>query len=105
LPIQIPPNVVTGTGDDPTRSLGKVELLDRYTEDPGPGVGEGTTKRVQTNRPFVRIDAPFRLAPLWELNFRAEIPVVSTNALTPGHRHVNDLGVGKRLNADDVDLP
>jgi hypothetical protein len=77
------PNVVTGTGDDPTRPLGKIELLDRYTEAPGPGVAEGTTRRVQTNTPFVRIDAPFRLAPQWELNFRAELPVVSTNAVTP----------------------
>lgn len=78
-----PPDVANGTGDDPTRPLGKIELLDRYTEAPGPGVAEGTTKRVQTNTPFARIDAPFRLAPQWELNFRAEIPVVSTNGVTP----------------------
>jgi hypothetical protein len=77
-----PPDVANGTGDDPTRPLGKIELLDRYTEAPGPGVVEGTTKRVQTNTPFARIDAPFRLAPRWELNFRAEIPVVSTNGVT-----------------------
>jgi hypothetical protein len=38
-----------GTGDDPTKPLGKIELLDRYTEAPGPGVEEGTTKRVETN--------------------------------------------------------
>ena len=63
--------------------LGKIELLDRYTEAPGPGVEEGTTKRVETNTPFARIDAPFRLSPQWELNFRTEIPVVWTNGVTP----------------------
>ena len=72
-----------GTGDDPTKPVGKIELLDRYTEAPGPGVAEGTTKSVQTNTPFARIDAPFRLSPQWELNFRTEIPVVWTNGVTP----------------------
>ena len=38
-----PPDVANGTGDDPTQPLGKIELLDRYTEAPGPGVEEGTT--------------------------------------------------------------
>jgi hypothetical protein len=52
-----------GTGDDPTKPVGKIELLDRYTEAPGPGVAEGTTKSVQTSTPFARIDAPFRLSP------------------------------------------
>jgi hypothetical protein len=32
------------TGDDPTQPLGKIELLDRFTTVPGPGVVEGTTK-------------------------------------------------------------
>ena len=77
------PDVANATGDDPTQPLGKIELLDRYTEAPGPGVEEGTTKRVETNTPFARIDAPFRLTPQWELNFRAEIPVVWTNGVTP----------------------
>ena len=77
------PDLVNGTGDDPTQPLGKIELLDRYTEAPGPGVEDGTTKQVETNTPFARIEAPFRLAPQWELNFRAEIPVVSTNGVTP----------------------
>ena len=76
-------NVANGTGDDPTQPLGKIELLGRYTEPPGPGIEEGATKRVETNTPFVRIEAPFRLAPQWELNFRAEIPAVWTNAVTP----------------------
>ena len=80
-----PPDVANGTGDDPTQPLGKIELLDRYTEAPGPGVEEGTTKRVQTNTPFARIDAPFRVAPQWELNFRAEIPAVWTNGVTPAN--------------------
>jgi hypothetical protein len=40
-------------------------------------------KGVETNTPFARIEAPFRIAPQWELNFRAEIPVVWTNAVTP----------------------
>ena len=74
-----------GTGDDPTKPLGKIELLDRYTEAPGPGVAEGTTKSVQTNTPFARIDAPFRLSSQWELNFRTEIPVVWTNGVTPAN--------------------
>lgn len=77
-------DVTNGTGDDPTEPLGKIELLYRYTEAPGPGVEEGSTKQVETNTPFIRIEAPpFRLAPQWELNFRAEIPVVWTNAVTP----------------------
>ena len=76
------PDLVNGTGDDPTQPLGKIELLDRYTEAPGPGVEEGTTKQVETNTPFARIEAPLRLAPQWELNFRAEIPVVWTNGVT-----------------------
>jgi hypothetical protein len=80
-----PPAVENGTGDDPTQPLGKIELLDRYTEAPGPGVEEGTTKRVETNTPFARIDAPFRLSPQWELNFRTEIPVVWTNGVTPAN--------------------
>ena len=63
--------------------MGKIELLDRYTATPGPGVAEGTTKSVETNTPFPRIDAPFRLSPQWELNFRTEIPVVWTNGVTP----------------------
>jgi hypothetical protein len=74
-----------GTGDDPTKPVGKIELLDRYTEAPGPGVAEGTTKSVQTNTPFARIEAPFRLSPQWELNFRTEIPVVWTNGVTPAN--------------------
>jgi hypothetical protein len=69
------PDLANGTGDDPTQPLGKIELLDRYTEAPGPGVEEGTTKGVETNTPFARIEAPLRLAPQWELNFRTEIPV------------------------------
>ena len=77
------PDVVNGNGDDPTKPLGKIELLDRYTEAPGPGVEEGTTKRVETNTPFARIDVPFQLTPQWELNFRTEIPVVWTNGVTP----------------------
>ena len=80
-----PPDVANGTGDDPTQPLGKIELLDRYTEAPGPGVEEGTTKRIQTNTPFARIEAPFRLSPQWELNFRTEIPVVWTNGVTPAN--------------------
>ena len=56
------PDVANATGDDPTQPLGKIELLERYTEAPGPGVEEGTTKRVETNTPFARIEAPFRLA-------------------------------------------
>ncbi len=79
------PSVENGTGDDPTKPVGKIELLDRYTEAPGPGVAEGTTKSVQTNTPFARIDAPFRLSPQWELNFRTEIPVVWTNGVTPAN--------------------
>jgi hypothetical protein len=78
-----PPDIENGTGDDPTRPLGKIELLDRYTEAPGPGGEDGTTKRVETNTPFARIDVPFRLTPQWELNFRTEIPVVWTNGVTP----------------------
>jgi hypothetical protein len=77
------PDLANATGDDPTHPLGKIELLERYTDAPGPGVEEGTTKRVETDTPFARIDAPFRLAPQWELNFRAEIPVVWTNGVTP----------------------
>ena len=77
------PDVANATGDDPTQPLGKIELLDRYTEAPGPGVEEGTTKSVGTNTPFVRIEEPFRLAPQWELNFRPELPVVWTNGVTP----------------------
>ena len=78
------PDVTNGTGDDPTQPLGKIELLDRYTEAPGPGVEEGTTKTIQTNTPFVRIEAPpLSLAPQWELNFRAELPAVWTNGVTP----------------------
>jgi hypothetical protein len=78
------PDVANGTGDDPTLPLGKIELLDRYTEAPGPGVEQGTTKQVETNTPFARIETPpFSLAPQWELNFRAEIPVVWTNGVTP----------------------
>ena len=50
------PDVANGTGDDPTQPLGKIELLDRYTEAPGPGVEEGTTKTIQTNTPFARIE-------------------------------------------------
>jgi hypothetical protein len=73
----------SGTGDDPTQPLGKIELLDRYTTAPGPGAEEGTTKQIDTNSPFLRIEVPFRIAPQWELVFRAEIPVVSTNAVTP----------------------
>jgi hypothetical protein len=71
------------TGDDPTHPLSRIELLDRFTEAPGPGVADGTTKHVDTNTPFGRIDAPFRLAPQWELNFRVEMPVVSTDPVTP----------------------
>jgi len=78
-----PPDLESGTGDDPTKPLGKIELLDRYTEAPGPGVEGGTTKRVETNTPFARIDVPFRLTPQWELNFRTEIPFVWTNGVTP----------------------
>ena len=77
------PDLANETGDDPTHPSGKVELLDRYTEAPGPGVEEGTTKRVETNTPFARIDVPFQLTPQWELNFRTEIPVVWTNGVTP----------------------
>jgi hypothetical protein len=77
------PDLENGTGDDPTKPLGKIELLDRYSEAPGPGVQEGTTKRVETNTPFARVDIPFRLTPQWELNFRTEIPVVWTNGVTP----------------------
>jgi hypothetical protein len=79
-----PPDVANGTGDDPTQPLGKIELLNRYTEAPGLGVEQGTTKQVEANTPFARIEAPpLRLAPQWVLNFRAEIPVVWTNGVTP----------------------
>jgi hypothetical protein len=79
------PDLANVTGDDPTQPFGKIELLDRYTEAPGPAVVLGTTKQVETNTPFVRIEAPFRLSPQWELSFRAEIPVVSTNGVTPAN--------------------
>jgi hypothetical protein len=76
-------NLANQTGDDPTQPLGKIELLDRFTTAPGPGTGEGTTKQVDTNTPFARIEAPFQIAPQWELGFRVEIPVVWTNPVTP----------------------
>jgi hypothetical protein len=41
--------------------LGKIELLDRFTTTPGPGVAEGATKQVDTNTPFVRLEAPAKL--------------------------------------------
>jgi hypothetical protein len=71
------------SGDDPTHPLGRIELLHRFTEAPGPGVAEGTTKHVDTNITFARLDAPIRLSPQWELNFRVELPVVANNAVTP----------------------
>jgi hypothetical protein len=71
------------TGDDPTQPLGKIELLDRFTTTPGPGAVEGRSKQVGTNTPFARIEASFRIAPQWELAFRVEIPMVSTNAVAP----------------------
>jgi hypothetical protein len=70
------------TGDDPTHPFGRIELLDRFTEAPGAGVAQGATKEVDTNIPFARIDAPFRLSPEWELNFRVEFPVVANDAVT-----------------------
>jgi hypothetical protein len=76
-------NLANQTGDDPTHPLGKIELLDRFTTAPGPGAAEGTTKQVDTNTPFARIEAPFQIAPQWELSFRVEIPVVWTNPVTP----------------------
>lgn len=83
------------TGDDPTYPLGRIELLDRFTEAPGPGVLEGTTRTVKTNIPFIRIDAPWRLSPEWEFNFRVELPVVSTDPITqdnPNGRFVSGIG-------------
>ena len=71
------------TGDDPTQPLGKIELLDRFTTTPGPGTTEGTTKQVETNTPFVRMEEPFQIAPHWELAFRVEVPFVWTNPVTP----------------------
>jgi hypothetical protein len=71
------------TGDDPTQPLGKIELLDRFTTAPGPGAVVGTTKQVDTNTPFARIEEPFRIAPQWELAFRVEVPAVWTNLVTP----------------------
>jgi hypothetical protein len=79
------PDGANRTGDDPTQPLGKIELLNRYTDAPGPGVLKGTTKSLETNTSFARIEAPLRLSPLWELNFRTEIPVVWTNSVTPGN--------------------
>jgi hypothetical protein len=76
-------NLANQTGDDPTYPLGKIELLDRFTTAPGPGTAEGTTKQVDTNTLFARIETPFRIAPQWELAFRVEIPVVWTNPVTP----------------------
>ena len=69
------PNVTNGAGDDPIQPLGKIELLDRYTEAPGAGLEEGSTKQVDTNTPFAQIEVPLKLTPQWELNFRAEIPM------------------------------
>jgi hypothetical protein len=40
------------------RTMRRIELLDRFTEAPGPGVAEGTTKHVDTNILFARLDAP-----------------------------------------------
>jgi hypothetical protein len=76
LPAQIPPTSRMGPAT--------IQLNHRYTEAPGPGVEQGTTKQVETNTPFARIETPpLSLAPQWELNFRAEIPVVWTNGVTP----------------------
>jgi hypothetical protein len=50
------------SGDDPTHPLGRIELLDRFTETPGPGVAEGTTRRVDTNIPFARLWVKLRKA-------------------------------------------
>ena len=79
-------DLVNGTGDDRLQALGKIELLDRHTEAPGPGVEEGTTKQVKTNTPFVRVDMPFGSRRNGRSNVRAEIPVVSTNGVTPENR-------------------
>ena len=77
------PGVANGTGDDPTQPVGKIELLDRYTEAPGPGVEEGTTKRVR-NEHAVRPDrGAVQARAAMGLNFRTEIPVVWTNGVTP----------------------
>jgi hypothetical protein len=76
-------DVANQSGDDITQPLEKIELLDRFTTAPGPGAVEGTTKQVDTNTPFARIEAPFQIAPQWELAFRVEIPMVSTNGVTP----------------------
>jgi hypothetical protein len=51
-------NLANQTGDDPTHPLGKIELLDRFTTAPGPGTAEGTTKQVDTNTLFARIETP-----------------------------------------------
>ena len=60
------PDLVNGTGDDPTQPVGKIELLDRYTEAPGPGVEDGTTKQVETNTPFG--------TPVWNQTGRLFVP-------------------------------
>jgi hypothetical protein len=60
------PDLVNGTGDDPTQPLGKIELLGRYTEAPGPGVEDGTTKQVETNTPFG--------TPVWNQTGRLFVP-------------------------------
>ena len=71
------------TGDDPTQPLGKIELLDRFTTTPGPARRKARPNRSTPTLPSHRIETPFRITPQWELAFRVEVPVVSTNPVTP----------------------
>jgi hypothetical protein len=104
------PDLENGTGDDPTKPLGKIELLDRYTEAPGPGVAEGTTKSVQTNTPFARIDAPFRLSPqpssLSQLKPVAEPLRLHRDTRIPQRRHLEEFSLThQRTQSVDSGIP
>jgi hypothetical protein len=83
------PDLANATGDDPTHPLGKIELLERNTEAPGPGASK--RERPNESKPTRRSPGsmPFRVAPQWELNFRAENSVYMderSNAREPDRR-------------------
>lgn len=71
-----PEDVADNSGQDPTRPVTRVDLREKYDDNPSGAQALTVT---------IRADKPFLLGAGWKLSTRADLPILDTTSVTPAN--------------------